>query len=291
MLRYWIRILHIPFLVSSVLTYILGHALVNYLGYALDGWTAGVGGLSILCLLSGCWILFEYSNRIHAGEAPFKLEAGEEKPSAQTLLIVFFVVLTLVVVFGFGLSRSSPDPGLTILLSIGLLLSAVLFIGQPRLVYSGYGELIQGVILCSLVPAFAFTLHSGEIPVLFLAVTFPLIFIFLAVNLAVELEAYAGDLKYERRPLLIRLTWQRGIGLHHICLLAGFTLLACAPLMGVAWRLVWPALLALPVGMLEIWLVNRIALGLPPRWPLLRLVAWLAFILAVYLLAITFWMA
>jgi 1,4-dihydroxy-2-naphthoate octaprenyltransferase len=291
MLRYWIKILRIPFLVASTFTFILGTAIADYLGHALDGWSAILGGLTIWCILSGCWILFEYLSRVSAGAAPFKAETEKEIPSAQALLIVFIIMLTLAVAFGFGLSRSAPNAGLTILLLVGLLLSSALFLGQPRLVYSGYGELFQGVILCSLVPAYAFTLQSGVIPILFLAVTFPLIFIFLAVSLALELESYAGDLQYEHRSLLIRLSWQRGVGLHHVLLLVGYILLACTPFFGVAWRLVWPALLALAIALLEIWLVNRIALGYPPRWPLLRLTAWLAFILPAYLLAITFWMA
>jgi 1,4-dihydroxy-2-naphthoate octaprenyltransferase len=291
MLRYWIRILHFPTLVASTFTFILGTAIADYLGHVLDGWSAILGGVTIWCMLSGSSILFEYLSRVSVGAAPFKAETDQENPSARTLLIVFIVLMTLAVAFGFGLSRSAPNAGLTILLLVGILLSSTLFLGQPRLVYSGYGELLQGVILCSLVPAFAFTLQSGVIPVLFLVVTFPLTFIFLAGSLAFELESYAGDLQNEHRSLLIRLSWQRGVGLHHILLLVGYILLACAPFFGVAWRLVWPALLALAVAMLEIWLVNRIALGYPPRWPLLRLTAWLAFILPSYLLAITFWMA
>ncbi len=278
-------------LVASTFTFILGTAIADYLGHTPDGWSAILGGLTIWCMLSGSSILFEYLNRVSVGAAPFKAETDKEIPSARALLIVFIILMTLAVAFGFGLSRSAPNAGLTILLLVGILLLSTLFLGQPRLVYSGYGELIQGVILCSLVPAFAFTLQSGVIPILFLAVTFPLIFIFLAVSLALELESYAGDLQYEHRSLLIRLSWQRGVGLHHVLLLVGYILLACAPFFGVAWRLVWPALLALAIALLEIWLVNRIALGFPPRWPLLRLTAWLAFILPAYLLAITFWMA
>lgn len=291
MLRYWIRILRIPFLAASTFAFVLGTAIADYLGFAPDDWSVLLGVLTIGCILGGSWILFDYSKRVSAGASPFKSEVSEETPSAQALLIAFVVLLTLGVAFGFGLSRRAPDAGLTILLLVGLLLLSVIFIGQPRFVYSGYGELIQGVIVCSLLPAFAFTLQSGVIPVLFLAVTFPLIFIYLAVSLALELESYASDIKHEHRSLLLRLSWQRGVGFHHVLLLVGFILLACAPFFDVAWRLVWPALLALVVAILEIWLVNRIALGFPPRWPLLRLTAWLVFILPVYLLAITFWMA
>ena len=291
MLRYWIKILHIPFLVASTFTFILGTALADYLGHTLDTWMTMLGGLTIWCILTGSCILFEYIQRVSTGAAPFMAGTETEMPSARALLIAFIILTTLAMAFGFGLSRSAPDPWLTILLLAGLLLLSVFFIGQPKLVFSGYGELIEGVILCSLVPAFAYTLQSGEIPVSFLAVTFPLIFIFLAVSLALEFESYAGDLKHEHRSLLLRLNWQRGVGLHHVLLLLGYILLACAPFFGVAWRLVWPAMLALTIALLEIWLVNRIVLGYPPRWPLLRLTAWLAFILPVYLLAITFWMA
>jgi 1,4-dihydroxy-2-naphthoate octaprenyltransferase len=276
------------------MTFALGTAIADYLGHIPDGWSLLLGILMIWCILCGCWVLFEYLNRVNSGAEPFSLSRGKTEadvPSTPTLLIVFIVLMTLAVVIGFSLSHSVPYAGLTILLLAGLLLLSAFFIGQPRLVYSGYGELVQGLILCSLVPAFGFSLQSGGIPALFLPVTFPLIFIFLAVSLALELEGYADDLRHDRRPLLMRLSWQRGVSLHHVLLLIGFILLACAPLFGVAWRLVWPALLALAVALLEVWLVNRIALGLPPRWLLLRFTAWLVFMLPVYLLTITFWMA
>ncbi|MBN2258800.1 MAG: hypothetical protein JW704_13455, partial [Anaerolineaceae bacterium] len=122
-----------------------------------------------------------------------------------------------------------------------------------------------------------------------LPVTFPLVLIFLGITLTLELERFASDSKQGRQSLLIRLGWQRGIPLQHILILTGFVLLAAAPLFGVAWRLVWPALMAFPVVILEIWLVNRVALGLPPRWPILRITAWVVVILPTYLLAITFW--
>ena len=294
MQRYWYRILHLPFLTASALTFVFGTAIADYLGHSPVVWKVLLGTLTVWFILGGSQILFEYFNRVNAGVAPFSLyeeKTDIEIPPPQTLLTVFIVLMTLALAFGFGLTRNAANVGLTILLLAGLLLSSVLFIGQPRLVYSGYGELVQGLILCSFVPAFAFSLQSGEIHQLFLPVTFPLIFIFLAVSLALELDSYAADLKQERRTLLIRLSWQRGVILHHVLLLVGFILLAFAPLFGVAWRLVWPALLALSVAVLEVWLVNRIALGLPPRWALLKFTVWLAYMLPVYLLAITFWMA
>jgi 1,4-dihydroxy-2-naphthoate octaprenyltransferase len=294
MFQFWSRSLRLPFLVACTLTFALGTAIADYLGHPPVAWKGLIGILIVWFILGGGRILFEYFYRVNAGALPFsleKVEAGIDAPPPQTLLMVGITLMSVAVAFGFGLIRNTTSVSLTVVLLVGMLLSSVFFLGQPRLVYSGYGELVQGLFCCCLVPAFAVSIQAGQINALFLPVTFPLILIFLAVSLALELDSYAVDLKQERRSLLLRLGWQRGVILQHILLLLGFILLAAAPFFGVAWRLVWPATLALVVAVLEIWLVNRVALGLPPRWMLLKYTAWLAFMLPVYLLAVTFWMS
>jgi 1,4-dihydroxy-2-naphthoate octaprenyltransferase len=294
MLRLWDRTLQLPFLAACGLTYLLGTGVADYLGHPPVIWQAMLGILMVWLILSGSQVSFEYFNHVSAGALPFSMRKEKpesDAPSPLTLLVIFFILMAIAVAFGFSLMQNTSNGGLIVLLLAGLLLLSVLFIGQPRLVYSGYGELVKGLICCCLVPALAFSIQSGQIHQLLLPVTFPLVFIFLAINLALELDTFAADLKLERRSLLLRLTWQRGIILHHVLLLVGFILLAVAPLFGVAWRLIWPSLLAMVIAILEVWLVNRIALGLPPRWALLKFTAWLAFMLPVYLLAITFWMA
>ncbi len=293
MLQFWTRSLRLPFLLACTLTFALGTGIADYLGHSPSGLQAVIGMLIIWFILGGSQILFEYFNRVSTGVHPFspeKIKAETETPAPQLLLTVVVALMTFAVVLGFGLIRNTADISLTIMLLVGILLLSVFFIGQPRLVYSGYGELVQGVVCCCLVPAFAFSIQAGEIHALFLPVTFPLVLIYLAVNLALELESYASDIKLERHTLLLRVGWQRAVLLQHILMLAGFLLIGAAPLFGVAWRLVWPATLALVVAILEIWLVNRITLGLPPRWMLLKFTAWLAFLLPVYLLTINFWM-
>lgn len=289
-MQFWSRSLRLPLLAACTLTFTLGTGIADYLGHPPAAWKVLAGILTVWFILGGSQILFEYFKRVNASAPPFSMD-NIETPSPQALLTVSIVLITFAVAFGYGLIRNTADVSLTVILLVGMLLSSVFFIGQPRLVYSGYGELVQGLICCCLVPAFAFSIQAGEIPALFLPVTYPLVLIFLAISLALELDSYAADLKYERRSLLLRVGWQRAVTLQHVLLLVGFILLAVAPLFGVAWRLVWPALLALVVAILEVWLVNRIALGLSPHWMLLKFTAWLAFMLPVYLLSITFWMS
>jgi 1,4-dihydroxy-2-naphthoate octaprenyltransferase len=294
MQRFWSQAIQFPLLVAVTLTFTFGTCIVDYLGYPLDVWNILLGLVSVWFILIGSRVLYGYFDLVSRGAQPFSIRRdfdGLESPSPQVMLIVVIVLLTFVVAFGYTLARNVSNADLVILMLAGLMLASVLFWGQPRMVYSGYGELIQALVICSLVPAFAFSIQSTGIHQILLPVTFPLILIFLGITLAMELESYAGDLKQSRRSLLIRISWQRGIWLQHLFILMGFVLLAAAPLFGVAWRLVWPSTLVMPVAILEIWLVNRIALGLPPRWPLLRVTGWLTFILPTYLLAITFWRA
>ncbi len=293
MTQVWLRIISPPLLAASILTYALGAGIADYLGYSPDGWIYIIGQAIVLLILACSRILFEYSELLKKGARLFSRRIPEDKPvmpSPQVLLTITVILLTFIVLLGYTLSRSVTNVSLTFLQLAVLILLSIIFLGQPRFVYSGYGELVQGLVICSLIPTFAFSIQFGDTHQLLLYATFPLIFLFLAVRFALELESYARDLKADRRSLLIRLGWQRGVLFHHVFLISAFILMTIATLFGLAWRLVWPALLAMPLAIYEIWLVNRIALGLPPRWPLVKVTAGLTFSLPVYLLAITFWL-
>jgi hypothetical protein len=50
-----------------------------------------------------------------------------------------------------------------------------------------------------------------------------------------------------------------------------------------------PALLSLPLGIFQVWYMNRIAAGAKPHWNTLGLMAILVFGVTVYLMAFVFW--
>jgi 1,4-dihydroxy-2-naphthoate octaprenyltransferase len=294
MAHVWLRIINLPILAASILTYGLGAGIADYLGYAPNGWAYILGQVIILLILICSRILFEYFELLKFGAQPFSSRKDPSKTdtlSPLTLIMTVAVLMAFTVALSYSLSINVTSVGLVFIQLAVLILLSISFIGQPRLAFSGYGELVQSLIICSLVPTFAFSIQFDDIHLLLLLTTFPLIFLLMGIRFALELESYAGDLKSRRRTLLIRLGWQRGVLFHHVLLLTAYILLAAAPLFGLAWRLIWPALLSFPVGLLEIWLVNRIALGLPPRWTVLKFTTGMTFTLPVYLMAITFWMA
>jgi 1,4-dihydroxy-2-naphthoate octaprenyltransferase len=192
--------------------------------------------------------------------------------------------LTVMMIQFFG---SSPSLYLVMLL---IFLGAFFYSAPPlRLAGSGYGELAVTVIVTLLVPLLAYLFQADDIHRLLPMATFPLAVLFLAVMLAHELPGYATDIKYARRTLLVRMGWQNGMLLHNLLILTAYLLLALAVAAGMSFVIVLPAFLTLPLGILQIWTINRIAAGSPPNWRSLTLMSVVLFGLVAYLLTFGFW--
>jgi 1,4-dihydroxy-2-naphthoate octaprenyltransferase len=158
-----------------------------------------------------------------------------------------------------------------------------------RLVATGYGELTTCILLANLVPALGFVLQTGQLHRLLAMSTFPLTALTLASMLALEFPDYASDLKTEKRTLLVRLGWERAIRVHHALVLGAYLLFGFSISLGLPMAIGLPPLLTLPLALLQIWYINRIALGLKPNWTALTLNAAAISAAAAYLLAYAFW--
>jgi 1,4-dihydroxy-2-naphthoate octaprenyltransferase len=107
--------------------------------------------------------------------------------------------------------------------------------------------------------------------------------------LALSLHAYTDQMRQNRRTLMMRLGWQRGMFLHNVLIFMAYLLLAIAAIFGLPWFLTWPGLLTLPLGVFQVWHIIRIANAYPPRWRLLTLTAISLVGLTSYLLALALW--
>jgi 1,4-dihydroxy-2-naphthoate octaprenyltransferase len=141
----------------------------------------------------------------------------------------------------------------------------------------------------NLIPALAFLLQTGEFHRLLALLTFPLTFLYLATNLALNLGRYSDDIRQERKTMLTRLGWQRGMNLHNLLILIGFFVLGSAALVGLPWSLTWPGLLGLPFGVFQIVQMNMIAAGGKPRWRLLNVNAGSTLAVTAYFIALALW--
>ena len=295
-------------LLAGVLLYALGSGIANYLGASIDWGVYWLGQGAVTALQLSSYFLHEYfdlvsqppSVRRAPRQAPGPLGsddgAGEPpQPPDPRLLRTAFIqvaataltagaVLTVLLVAGGAL-----NPPALIFLSISFLMALAYAIPPLRLIYSGYGELLQAILVANFFPALAFLFQTGELHRLLALMTFPLTFLYLSSAIARSLRSYAEDLRSDRLSMLVRLGWQRGMSLHNILILVAYLLLGISLSLGLPWQLAWPAFLSLPVGLFQIWQIAGIANGAKPRWTMLSLTAMATIAFAVYFMNLALW--
>lgn len=298
-------------LVAGLLLYALGGGIARYLGYYID-WPVYFTGQAALTMLqlSGSF-LREYFDR--ATQPPFEQVARKRpqpptdpavpanaqpaQPEVVEILVprvIFFQAAATTLTIGavmvvLLIVEHRLNPAAVLFLVLALLLALLYAVPPFRLVYSGYGELALALLLANLFPTLAFVLQVGSVHRLLAMLTFPLTLIYLAAELARELRGYFADYKENRQTMLVRLGWQRGMTLHNALIAAAFVALAGAVIAGLPWRLAFPAFLALPVGVFQIWQMNRIAGGAPPHWRLLDYTALALVGLMAYFMTLALW--
>ncbi len=296
-IRLFIRLSRPFFLLGAVLVYALGVGIARYLGVTIDWGLYFLGQAWVTTLQLATHYFNEYfdspADAANANRTLFSGGSGalgQDGLPREIALWAGIASLTGATSFTIMLIRANGfNPALFLVMAL-IFLGAFFYSVPPlRLVESGYGELTTSIVVASLVPAFAFILQSGELHRLVAMSTFPLIALHLAMMLAFELPDYANDLKFEKLTLMVRVGWERGMAFHNIIILVAYLLIGLAMLFGFPSRVALSALLSLPLGLFQIWYVNRIAAGAKPNWNLLGVLAILVFGVTAYLLTFSFW--
>ena len=280
-------------LLLTLLTYSLGLGIARYLGVTLLPLPEFVGGAVLLLLLAASGLLTAYFRPSNEPLLPGVdlAPAGQEQLRAY-LLAVGAVFLALAGLLIFLLQRDGyVQLNAALLLAAFTLLALANAVPPVRLVNRGFGELVDAYLIASLTPTLAYFMQAGSFHRLVTLFTLPLFLTALAYFLALDFQVYAEDLKYERRSLLMALSWQQAVPLHNLFLIATYFILACLPFMGVSFGLVWPALLTLPLAGYQIISLRNIAEGAKPLWTVFNVMALAIFGLTAYLIAWTFWLA
>ncbi len=276
-------------LLLAALTYCLGAGIARYLGHPIIFAAFGLGLLAILAIEAAAFWLVEYfrlpmtplakdETRRHR-EA---LRTGLFQSAAALLTVSGAIIVTLL------LSRMLP-PLAGILLGLIIVFFIAYSVPPMRLSEVGYGELGMAIALGTFFPALAFLLQFDEFHRLLTFSTFPLTLLALAYLLVNDFPSFATDLKFGRHTLLIRLTWQHAIPIHHLLILLSFLFFAVAPFLGFPWGLIWPVFLSLPFAGIQIFWLQRIAMGGRSLWRFITALSAATFGLTAYLLAFTFW--
>lgn len=286
-----------PLAMAAVgMLYFLGGGIAHYLGKDFH-WDFFFLGLMICWMISESQIfLNEYFNILEKGKSILLVDPppGEEAKRIQLeqnrSLIVSFSFLTIAAVLVVLLISQHA-----LRLSSGLFLVMLelggLMISCPPLRWSrsGYGQLMETFLILYVVPAFALSLQTGEIHRLLAMNIFPLTCLYLAMLLVQEMPHYGEAIRTGQKNLMTMLGSSRGMTLHNLLIALAYLLLGCALLFGMPWSLVWPALLTLPLALLEIGMMIQIDEGAKPRWRTLAVSSSGLFFLMAYLLTFSIW--
>ncbi len=277
-------------LLLAALTYVLGTAIARYLGNALAASVFWLGLIGVVLAQGSMSLLVEVFRPVNEPivqeETPAERKAVYD--AALYVSIGALAAAAFIAVLLYQEGRLPPPVSLFLGLS---LVTLILYAVPPaRLFDKGFGELLLALHLAYIIPSIGFLLQAGQYHRLLNAVIIPLTLLAFATFVALDFPSYADDLKYERRTLLMHIGWERAVPLHHGLIIAGYALLACAPLLGFSFRLLWPAFLSLPFAALQIFLLRNIALGAKPIWTLLSATAVSIFGLTAYFLMIAFWL-
>jgi len=277
-------------LLSAALFYVLGAGVAIHQGQNIV-WSNFFFGLAliILLLLGGNYLKRFYDP---PSSDPEKTPSSLSQQQAEHQIYLLAAITLLTIGAGLTIVLLLQDVLTWIaLLVLGIAIALVLAQGIPpfRLVYSGYGELAETAVMTLMIPVFAQLLQLPQFHPLLLQMIFPLALIYLADLLALSLETYTAQLKFQQQTLIIRAGWEWGMRLHNYLLVSAFLLLALLALLGLPWSLAWRAFLAFPIAIYQIWQIWSISQGAPPNWKILRLTAVATVVMILYQWIIFLW--
>jgi 1,4-dihydroxy-2-naphthoate octaprenyltransferase len=298
-LSLFIKISRPLYLLGSASQYLLGVGIAHYLGVTLNWAVVIFGVIWLLFLQLSAHYLYAFFDSPYDKETEndsmFSTDSGvigkdEEKLSPEMVKIAAGTALSLTAAVTVWLYQLDVFNIGVILIMLLIFLGSFFFATPPiKLIHSGYGEFIASVIFGNLIPSFAFMLQAGFIHRLLIIITLPLTLLMLAMQIAGELPEYATDIKHNKRNVLVRLGWENGMWLHNIFTLMAFVFLGIAGFFGLPSAITFPALIPLPLGLIQIWYMRQIAQGVKPNWKMLTMNAVILFGSVSYLLTFSFW--
>ena len=292
--RLFIRLSRPLFLLGGILLYALGAAIASYLGIQVDVGTYLLGQV----IVTGTQMMAQFLNEYYdapldaanENRTPFTGGSGVLGPEGLPRDVALYAAVAAITIIGTACAVLLVRGGISIISWIIILIAfaGAFFYSSPplRLSTSGYGELTTSFVVAGFVPALAFSLQANDLHRLLLMSTAPLIAIHFAMMLVFELPDYASDIKQNKRTLMVRAGWETGMRFHDIAILLAGLLLALAYLNGLPSRVALGSLIAAPLAIAQIWQIERIRRGYPPRWTTLTLGALGLFALTTYLILI-----
>jgi 1,4-dihydroxy-2-naphthoate octaprenyltransferase len=280
-----------PFqLFSLVLSYLLGAGLVQYVR-EMKSWPVFIqGGFFFLLVhlsLESLRLLQRLADPRHWPKGLSYKDARLVRWISASIAATLLTVATTILISWVQLGVVWQ--GLVILI-IGLLaVGGLYYLSQAIEALMRFELLIEVVFFVVIPPALAYFLQSNDLNRLLTMVVMALVPGYLTNRLLALLKRFGNDYKSGVATIVIVMGWENTMLFHNVLILLSYLLFALIALFGFPWFLLWPVFLSLPIGLLEIWLVDRVKRGMKPLWGIMQFATACVLWIPMYLIGFAFW--
>lgn len=280
-----------PFrLISLIATYALGAGLLQYVETFYSAPLMVQGGIFLVCFV----LVLDYLramrslNDFRVWPAGMTIKEQQQIRLFYGLIAASFMTAATTLIVGWMI-KGIFWQGLLFLIVVTSLLGGFYYLLAEWKVLKPYQIFIETLLVIVIPPALAYFIQSDRSHPFLMMVALPLIPIYIAYLLLFQLSNYTQDQKLGRQTMVLFVGWERAMVIHNILILLAFGIFALMGLLGFPWFLMWPVFLVLPLGLLEIWLMERVRQGGKPLWRIMKFVTASVLIIPVYLLGFAFW--
>lgn len=280
-----------PFrLISLVATYVLGAGLVQYVR-GIHLWSNFIEGVLFLILgvvsLELLKLLYDLNNPKNWPEGS---HLNQIRQTRWVLVAVIAVLMTSATVLFFGwMVKKIVSQGLVLLVVTFLFAGFLYYLAKANRNFQPFQIFFETFLFVIIPPALAFFLQSDDLHSFLPLMVLGFVPAYLAYRILDQIARFGEDHRLEKVSFVTQTGWAKGMTFHNALILLTFFLFALVSLIKIPWFLMWPVFLSLPIGLLEIWLMERVRAGGKPLWRVMKFASAMVFFLPVYLLAFAFW--
>lgn len=280
-----------PFrLISLVMSYLLGAGFVQYVR-EMRSWSVFVqGGIFLLLFVLSLDYLRALQGLVDPCDWPKGMSARDIRQVRWIIAVLTATLLTvaasiLIIWMQLGLIWQ----GLVFLLLVMLFMGGLYYVTQVIEKFKQWALLVEVLLFIVIPPAVAFFLQSDNPHRLLTMVVIALVPGYLANRLLILLRHFANDYKFGVQTIVVQIGWEKAMVYHNAFILLTYLLYALIALLGFPWFIIWPVFLTLPIGLVEIWLMERVKRGAKPLWKIMQFATACVLFLPLYLIGFAFW--
>lgn len=280
-----------PFrIISLIFMYALGGGIVQYVEH-MDDWSCFIQGAVFLLLITLSLdllaVLQELIDRQKWPEG-MTLEMVKRARLVVAITAATFLTVGTTILIGW-MVEGFLWQGLGFLLAAIFVVGAAYYLAQVLEPLHAYQLFVEAVFFVVIPPALAYFLQSQEMHRLLTMAVIGLVPAYVAYRLLVQLKRFAFDQHHGNKTIVTEVGWERAMVLHNAFILSAYFLMVLCAILGFPWFLIWPVFLTLPIGLLEIWLMERIRRGNKPLWRVMQYASASVFLIPIYLIGFAFW--